>query len=243
MTPRSRKPVIIGAMRGLTSDNYHQNFINFDQMDEIENSFECENKDEKHNSSLLNRSKSENSLQLRSSFEEPIQPNVNEQNCIVKSNSDETLSTPFRYKNSKTNFKSEQRFIQILNLCSFSINRKYLFSRSLLMTTPVDSSFSSQSDDFENLNDSEMSESLIYCLNGNEPIEYVGLPNVNEPSTSRPTSRIFSIDNNSHGHKNSIPIKRPLKNDDDIGTNSISDPIYGEYNAKKNHLELDETAL
>lgn len=119
------------------------------------------------------------------------------------------------------------------------------------MTTPVDSSFSSQSDDFENLNDSEMSESLIYCLNGNEPVEYVddssiGLPNVNnEPVTPRTTSRIFPSGSSSC-HKNSFPIKRPLKNDDDSGTNSFSDQIYGEYgciNAKKNHLELDETAL
>lgn len=125
-------------------------------------------------------------------------------------------------------------------------HRKYLFSRSLLMTTPVDSSFSSRSDDnFENLNDSEMSESLIYCLNGNEPIEYVGLPNVNEPVTPRTTNRIFPSGSNSY-HKNSFTIKRPLKNDDDLGSNSLSDQIYGEYdciNPKKNHLELDETAL
>lgn len=91
-----------------------------------------------------------------------------------------------------------------------------------------------------------MSESLIYCLNGNEPHdEYIGLPNVNnDPVTPRPTSRMFTSGNSSC-HKNSIPIKRPLKSDDDLGTNPI-DPIYGEYsciNAKKNHLELDETAL
>lgn len=130
----------------------------------------------------------------------------------------------------------------------FLFFRKYLFSRSLL-TTPVDSSFSSQSDDFENLNDSEMSESLIYCLNGNDPIDdFVGLPNVNHenPVTPRTTSRIFAASGNNSCHKNSIPTKRPLKNDDDLGTNSLTDPIYGEYsciNAKKNHLELDETAL
>lgn len=115
------------------------------------------------------------------------------------------------------------------------------------MTTPVDTSFSSQSDDFENLNDSEMSESLIYCLNGNDPIdEYIGLPNINtDPITPRTMSRIYASGNSSC-HKNSIPIKRPLKSDDDLGTNSLTDPIYGEYsciNAKKNHLELDETAL
>lgn len=114
------------------------------------------------------------------------------------------------------------------------------------MTTPVDSSFSSQSDDFENLNDSEMSESLIYCLNGNEPIDdYIGLPTVIEPVTPRPTSRIIPSASSSC-HKSSFSIKRPLKNEDELGTNSISDQIYNDYNCinpKKNHLELDETAL
>lgn len=134
------------------------------------------------------------------------------------------------------------------------------------MTTPVDSSFSSQSGDFENLNDSEMSESLIYCLNGNEPIEYVGLPNVNEPfSTPRSTSRIFASASAAK-KSGSCSIKRPLKSDDNddddvcgggdsdggsgggrsIG-NALSAKLYGvDYsciNAKKNHLELDETAL
>ncbi|XP_031630780.1 uncharacterized protein LOC116345492 isoform X2 [Contarinia nasturtii] len=210
MTPRSRKPVIIiGAMRGLTSDNYHQNFINF-EMDEVENSFDCENTTHDRLDSSLQRSKSESSLQLRSPIEIKsvlVQPStLEEQRTVTKSNSDETLSTPF--------------------------------SRSLLMTTPVDSSFSSQSDDFENLNDSEMSESLIYCLNGNEPND-VGLPNINDPVTPRSTNRIFPSGS-------SVSFKRPLKNDDDLGKNSLSDPVYGEYsciNAKKNHLELDETAL
>lgn len=120
------------------------------------------------------------------------------------------------------------------------------------MTTPVDSSFSSQSDDFKNLNDSEMSESLIYCLNGNEPVEYVdndssiGLPNVNEPVTPRTAARIYPSGSSSSCHKNSIPIKRPLKNDNDLDTNLLTDQIHGDYGcikAKKNHLELDETAL
>lgn len=96
MTPRSRKPVIIGAMLGLTSDNYHQNFMNF-PMDEVENSFECENTQEPHESSL-HRSKSECSLLQKSSIDTQIQAieTVDQPKKITKSNSDETLSTPFR---------------------------------------------------------------------------------------------------------------------------------------------------
>lgn len=99
------------------------------------------------------------------------------------------------------------------------------------MATPVDTSFSSQSDDFENLDDSQMSESLIYCLNGNEPIEYVGVP---APSTPR------------HG----TATKRPLNSAEECPAETAvgmqTDNPFGDFNgisAKKNHLELDETAL
>lgn len=68
--------------------------------------------------------------------------------------------------------------------------RNYLFSRSVLTASPVDLSFSSRTDDFlslsernsspENdhykslpqmLNGAGLSESLLYCLDGNEPDE------------------------------------------------------------------------
>lgn len=100
MTPRSRKPVIIGAMLGLTTDNYHQNFINF-PMDEVENSFDCENTQEPLELSL-HRSKSESSLLLRSPIDSTqaqsteMAAAVDKPKTITKSNSDETLSTPFR---------------------------------------------------------------------------------------------------------------------------------------------------
>lgn len=115
-----------------------------------------------------------------------------------------------------------------------------MFSRSLLMATPVDSSFTSQSDDFENLNDSEMSESLIYCLNGNEPMEYVDLSTIdtqNVPVTPSTTKRHFPTNSST---------KRPLKNENVSETNSLDDQRYIDYSctsAKKNYLELDETAL
>lgn len=117
-----------------------------------------------------------------------------------------------------------------------------------MMATPVDTSFSSHSDDFENLNDSEMSESLIYCLNGNEPIEYVGLPQADAtpsyPTTSCATSHLYAINNTSgSSQKNNFSVKRPLSDND---SDALNEPIYGEFRcikAKKNHLELDETAL
>lgn len=117
------------------------------------------------------------------------------------------------------------------------------------MATPVDSSFSSQSDDFANFNDSDMSESLIFCLNGNEPIEYATLPTVDIETTancstiSRATSRPFSsIKENISYQRNNITIKRPLM-DDESSTDLLKDQLYSCINPKKNHLELDETAL
>lgn len=56
-----------------------------------------------------------------------------------------------------------------------SVFKDYLFSRSVLTATPTDLSFSSQPDDFcsntdiRNLSETEMSESLLYCLDGNRP--------------------------------------------------------------------------
>lgn len=117
-----------------------------------------------------------------------------------------------------------------------------------MMATPVDTSFSSHSDDFENLNDSEMSESLIYCLNGNEPIEYVDLPQVDATqsyqTTSCATNHLIAT-NNTIGsiQKTNFTVKRPLSDNE---SNALNEQIYGEFScikAKKNHLELDETAL
>lgn len=103
MTPRSRKPVIIGGMRGLATDTYHPNFIDFQMDDEIGHSFEyCQNTPDLHRTSL-HRSKSENSLLCRSPVESTVQAQLTTElipppsAALIKSTSDETLSTPFRY--------------------------------------------------------------------------------------------------------------------------------------------------
>lgn len=82
-------------------------------MEEVENSFDCENTPQELDASL-HRSKSESSLLLRSPPPPPQPINstdetvvtVNQSKPIAKSNSDETLSTPFRYDRTekKTSF-------------------------------------------------------------------------------------------------------------------------------------------
>ena len=55
------------------------------------------------------------------------------------------------------------------------ISREYLLTRSVLTTPPEDTSFTSHSDDFdssheiEELDENQLSSSLLYCLDGNRP--------------------------------------------------------------------------
>lgn len=92
MTPRSRKPVVIGGMRGLSTDNYHKKFIKCGMDDEMVQTFDCRN-----SSPDLHRSKSESSLLSKSPVIFQHQSIVGqESNVSLKSNSDDALSTPFR---------------------------------------------------------------------------------------------------------------------------------------------------
>lgn len=102
-----------------------------------------------------------------------------------------------------------------------------------MTTTAIDSSFSSHSGDFENLNDSELSESLIYCLNGNEPM---CITPKNQPTlaTSLTAGRTSTI-------KRSHP--KTIELNDHECSESIVYVDCSCINPKKNHLELDETAL
>uniref|UniRef100_A0A182NRW9 Rho-GAP domain-containing protein n=1 Tax=Anopheles dirus TaxID=7168 RepID=A0A182NRW9_9DIPT len=76
--------------------------------------------------------------------------------------------------------------------------RDYLLSRGVKPTeeSPADLSFASQSDDFESsaeildrLSESKMSESLLYCMNGNEPKE-----RESTKGTDAPLQRFPSVD-------------------------------------------------
>lgn len=145
-------------------------------------------------------------------------------------------------------FRIQLKQVDVLNqyIGDNSFDRKYLFSRSLLMTTPIDSSFSSQSDDFENLNDSEMSESLIYCLNGNEPACLTPITSCAAPMNVR-----CIFDGSASSCSTNSCVKRPhtttsIENICDRNTSRVADMLYADYDCihpKKNHLELDETAL
>lgn len=142
MTPRSRKPVIIGGMRGLTTDTYHPNFIDFQMDDEVGHSFEyCQNTPDQHRTSLQ-RSKSENSLLCRSPIEltQQTQQHTTElippsSATLIKSTSDETLSTPFRYFFYSTFSFSLSSALPPFYFSFFSVFFLLLFFISLLSAT------------------------------------------------------------------------------------------------------------
>jgi len=88
------------------------------------------------------------------------------------------------------------------------ILREYLLTRSVLTASPADLSFASRSDDFGGANttqdiddfeECELSPSLLYCLDGNEPA-------VNSPQGSLNNGRKRSAD---------TPLKVALVPDDD----------------------------
>uniref|UniRef100_A0AAG5CZ53 Rho-GAP domain-containing protein n=1 Tax=Anopheles atroparvus TaxID=41427 RepID=A0AAG5CZ53_ANOAO len=82
--------------------------------------------------------------------------------------------------------------------------RDYLLSRSVMPESPADLSFASQSDDFdsssetlEQLSESKMSESMLYCMNGNEPKDELAGAAAGKGSTGG--APVFSqADNNHH---------------------------------------------
>lgn len=93
MTPRSRKPVIIGAMLGIATDNYRKTFMSLPEDDD---ELLSRSSDQILNTSLC-KSKSEGDLvglQSPSDTLEGISGDTSE--SFKKVSSEETLSTPFR---------------------------------------------------------------------------------------------------------------------------------------------------
>lgn len=119
------------------------------------------------------------------------------------------------------------------------------------MATPVDSSFSSQSDDFENLNDSEMNESLIYCLDGNEP-DFLTSENLYKSMSTNDLDSPIQLD---YIYDENGDSKNANQQNDSVGSRcrkrhtNADENINNEYakisnsNVKKKIIHLDETAL
>ncbi|XP_050324262.1 uncharacterized protein LOC126755608 [Bactrocera neohumeralis] len=163
MTPRSRKPVMVLTTTTHSSGDQNQTICQTDY-----SSFREQDEDESR--------QSHNSADF-------TQTEINEMDAAPHLQCEDATSL-----DSYTELmRARQPVLAALNhdaersvekVDALSSNfKEYLRSRSVLTASPVDSSFSSQPDDFcspqniEDLNDSQLSPSLLYCLDGHEPDE------------------------------------------------------------------------
>ncbi|XP_020299112.1 rho GTPase-activating protein 19-like isoform X3 [Pseudomyrmex gracilis] len=187
MTPRSRKPVMMVSTSNLcnlvTDSSCNAHILNLDMVGAINN---C--------TSILEESQTYNST-------------ADNVSSHIKETEINTLDTLTKHK---------EACIHIGNCCSCtqqvqqslmsltSTFKEYLLSRSVLTASPVDLSFTSRTGDFEQsesdlniFNDDTVSDSLLHCLNGNQP--------------ESDTSGIASVSTNSTNSTEKIEIFSPRK--------------------------------
>lgn len=104
------------------------------------------------------------------------------------------------------------------------ISREYLLKRSVLTAPPEDTSFTSHSDDFDSsheideLDDNQLSSSLLYCLDGNRPEA------TNDSSNTTTTDNVDDNDDNTEDttHTNDDTNVHAIKTATPTATNSSS---------------------
>ena len=219
MTPRSRKPVMMFSGSNLctlasVNDNWNQQSISNDIREsnfDIIGPMNCTSIPEE--SQKPNSTNSEILYNEIIDFEdkENLDKNAMEKGIFVTSLADDCYVI------------KQQSTMSIT-----STFREYLLSRSVLTASPVDLSFSSRTGDFEQsesdlniLNENGLSESLLCCLNGNQPdsdtsgiasgsTNSVNSLEKNEEVTSSPRKRATSLQRNDS--KRSIKESRTLSN-------------------------------
>lgn len=165
MTPRSRKPVML---LGMTLNNTSNASILSDQQNQSK--------------TLSFREEDEYSLDLQTTRNDSDLMRVSSFETTGTSTSDvstECCPPSMIHTSIQDSMVAPALPLPVSTLQPDSLTttfRDYLFSRSVLTESPADLSFSSQPDDFgpnmddiRELNESEMSDSLLYCLDGNKP--------------------------------------------------------------------------
>ncbi|XP_055549956.1 serine-rich adhesin for platelets-like [Wyeomyia smithii] len=155
MTPRSRKPVMLLAGMN-TGEHQQMSYTNQSSFSSLREEDENETTDvtsQNEDNYVHSTQGSTTSTQLSNNAEIPVCSN------------DSTSMT----EAGALNLNDESTSLT-------STFRDYLLSRSVLTDSPADLSFSSQPDDFDtsaeldDLSESKMSESLLFCMNGNQPV-------------------------------------------------------------------------
>ncbi|XP_033307022.1 uncharacterized protein LOC117209297 [Bombus bifarius] len=217
MTPRSRKPVMMVSGSNLcnlasvnNSWNQQSNNIHGPNLDVI-GPINC--------TSILEESQKPNNTDSEIVYNEVI-------DLEDKENLNKNTTEKRRFVTSITD-----DYYTIKQQSTMSITstfREYLLSRSVLTASPVDLSFSSRTGDFEQsesdlniLNKDGLSESLLCCLNGNQPesdtsgiasgsTNSANSSEKNEEVASSPRKRATSLQRNDS--KKSIKESRKLRN-------------------------------
>lgn len=96
MTPRSRKPVIIGAMLGMSVESYPNNLLNFVHTEEIEGNDVDTDDTNIFMDTSMHKSKSESDLIGAVSAMPLLDPVKAKIMKLTNSQSEEALSVPFR---------------------------------------------------------------------------------------------------------------------------------------------------
>lgn len=220
MTPRSRKPVMMVSGSNLctlasVNDNWNQQSISNDIREsnfDIIGPMNCTSiPEESQKPNSTNNEIVYNEIIDFEERKENLDKNVMEKGIFVTSLADDCYVI------------KQQSTMSIT-----STFREYLLSRSVLTASPVDLSFSSRTGDFEQsesdlniLSENGFSESLLCCLNGNQPesdtsgiasgsTNSVNSLEKNEEVTSSPRKRATSLQRNDS--KRSTKESRTLSN-------------------------------
>uniref|UniRef100_A0A1A9VC98 Rho-GAP domain-containing protein n=1 Tax=Glossina austeni TaxID=7395 RepID=A0A1A9VC98_GLOAU len=189
MTPRSRKPVMVLA----TTANCAENKQNEDQNCQS-NSSKLRNLDLKRRHIV--KYKAEDGFTPSSGFS-----NILKRHQMLQNNDS------FKHLNLSPRRKTLEKNADTLS----NDFKEYLMKRRVFTDAPEDSSFSSHSDDFDStrelddLEEDQLSSSLLHCLNGNRPEEYM-----NDDETVQLLNKNSTID--SSGSSSSFVITNRLSN-------------------------------
>lgn len=236
MTPRSRKPVMMIS---------GSNLCNLASVNNSWNQYSVSNNIHRSNIDIIS------SMNYTSILEESQKLNNTNSEIIYS----EIIDLENK-ENLDKNTIEKQKFVTSITDDCYAIKqqstmsitstfREYLLSRSVLTASPVDLSFSSRTGDFEQsesdlniLNEDGLSESLLCCLNGNQP----------ESDTSGIVSGSTNSANNSL-EKNDEIASSPRKRATSLQRNDSKRSIM-EFKTSKNireqgfrHKQLSESTL
>ncbi|EDW61045.1 uncharacterized protein RhoGAP54D [Drosophila virilis] len=162
MTPRSRKPVMLLNALGNGDKQQNQSFL--EQQDEVLTSKQLE-PPVLHSEDATSLGGYADILRRQQSFA----------NVTLLTQRQRTSSSS---NSNSTELELEPSIMGKPHNALSSDFKEYLLTRSVLTASPADLSFASRSDDFgganttqdiEDFDESELSPSLLYCLDGNEP--------------------------------------------------------------------------